>query len=220
MHSTDATSCLAAVEACIAKFGKIDILFHNGARLSPIRTVVDLDVKDFQSVINTNLCGAFYLAKAVIPYMRKQGKGVIVNTSSISGIGGDYGMAPYNAAKAGLINLTRTIAIDHAREGIRAVTICPGYMETRMTAGVAGKEELQNLLFGCTGIPMGRAGDLQEVARAVLFLASDDASYVTGHRKKTNLVSIVISADRHTALIVDGGWIAHNPSPPWGKYLD
>lgn len=179
----DPKSCLNAVEACITKFGRLDILFHNGARLSPITTVADHSIEVFQDVIHTNLCGAFYLAKAVIPHMRKQKKGVIINTASISGIRGDYGMASYNAAKAGLVNLTRTMAIDHAREGIRVVSVCPGFMATPMTHGVVtGNAELEADLF--ESIPMGRGGDPKEIARAVLFLASDDASYITGHRKK------------------------------------
>jgi meso-butanediol dehydrogenase/(S,S)-butanediol dehydrogenase/diacetyl reductase len=117
--------------------------------------------------------------------MRKQKKGVIINTASISGIRGDYGMASYNAAKAGLVNLTRTMAIDHARETIHVVSVCPGFMSTPMTHGVVtGNTELETDLF--ESIPMGRGGDPKEIARAVLFLASDDASYVTGHRKKSN----------------------------------
>jgi meso-butanediol dehydrogenase / (S,S)-butanediol dehydrogenase / diacetyl reductase len=155
------------------------VLFHNGARLCPITTVPDLNVSAFQTLINTNLCGAFYLAKAVIPHMQKQGKGVIINTSSVSGFGAEYGMAVYNTAKGGLISLTKGIAIDHAREGIRAVTICPGFMNTRMTEGVSGEMKAELL----ESIPMGRAPEREEVAQAVLFLASDEASYITGHRE-------------------------------------
>ncbi len=180
---TDASSCFKAVEACIAKFGRLDVLFHNAARLGPLTSVVDHDVEVFQRVINTNLCGAFYLAKAAIPHMRKQGKGVIINTASTSGARGDYGMASYNAAKGGLVNLTRTMAIDHAREGIRVVSVCPGFMPTPMTTAVVdGNPSLQEALFD--SIPMGRGGDPKEIGRTVLFLASDDASYITGHRKR------------------------------------
>lgn len=127
--------------------------------------------------------------------MKKLGKGVIVNTASISGIGGDYGLSSYNAAKAGLINLTRTIAIDHARDGIRAVTICPGFMDTSMTKGTLDNQKLKEDLF--ESIPMNRGGHPREVAQLVLFLASDDASYITGHRKESSceFVCVDLSAD-------------------------
>ena len=151
--------------------------------LSPIVPVVDHDIDVFNKVIMTNLCGAFYLAKAVVPHMKLVGKGVIVNTASISGVGGDYGLSSYNAAKGGLINLTRTIAMDHARDGIRAVTVCPGFMDTPMSEGVLQNEKLREELF--ESIPMNRGGHPTEVAQLVLFLASDEASYITGHRKES-----------------------------------
>lgn len=148
--------------------------------------MVDLDVAVFQNVIQTNLCGAFYVAKAVIPHMRKQGKGVIVNTASISGLAADYGLSAYNAAKGGIINLTRAMALDHAREGIRIVSVCPGFMRTAMTEGVVQQNPaLAEAVY--ESIPMGRGGDPAEVANAVLFLASDDASWITGHRKSSQL---------------------------------
>ncbi len=178
---SDPKSCFAAVDACIGKFKRIDVLFHNAAMLSPIVPVADHDVDVFNKVIMTNLCGAFYLAKAIIPHMKRQGKGVIVNTASVSGIGGDYGLSSYNAAKSGLINLTRTIAMDHARDGIRAVTVCPGFMDTPMSEATLKNEKLREELF--ESIPMNRGGHPNEVAQLVLFLASDEASYITGHRE-------------------------------------
>lgn len=170
------------MEACVKEYGRLDVLFHNAGRLGPISKAVDLDVEVFQKLIQTNLCGAFYVAKAVIPHMRRQGKGVIVNTASVSGLAADFGLAAYNAAKAGIINLTRAMALDHAREGIRIVSICPGFMLTPMTGDVVHHNTgLAEAIY--ESIPMGRGGDPSEVAKAVLFLASDDASWITGHRQ-------------------------------------
>ena len=173
--------CSAAVKACVEKYGKLDVLFHNAARLGVTSTVVDHDVELFQKVINTNLCSGFYLARAAIPEMRKQGKGAIVNTCSTSGLAGDYGLCSYNAAKAGMVNLTKAMALDHAREGIRVNCICPGYMFTAMTEGMRQAPALFKELNDT--IPMGHGTDPVDVGRCVLFLASDEAAFVTGHGK-------------------------------------
>lgn len=178
---SDPLECQQAIEACIQRFGRLDVLFHNGARLAAVSTVVDHELTLFQEVINTNLCGLFYLARAAIPQMRKQGKGSIVSTASTSGLSGDFGLCSYSAAKAGLINLSRTMALDHAREGIRVNTVCPGYMITPMTKVFREHEEIHKDLL--EGIPMGRGSDPKEIGRAVLFLASDEASYITGQGK-------------------------------------
>ena len=176
--------CSAAVKACVEKYGKLDVLFHNAARLGVTSTVVDHDVEMFQKVINTNLCSGFYLARAAIPEMRKQGKGAIVNTCSTSGLAGDYGLCSYNAAKAGMVNLTKAMALDHAREGIRVNCICPGYMFTAMTEGMRQAPALFKELNDT--IPMGHGTDPVDVGRCVLFLASDEAAFVTGHGKLGN----------------------------------
>jgi meso-butanediol dehydrogenase / (S,S)-butanediol dehydrogenase / diacetyl reductase len=111
--------------------------------------------------------------------MRRQGKGSIVATGSTAGLGADYWLAPYCAAKAGIINLCKAMAIDYAKEGIRVNAVCPGLMETpmvnRLTTQPRAREAIQDV------IPMGRSAHPAEVAKAVLFLASDDASYITGH---------------------------------------
>ena len=170
--------CEKAIAACIEKFGRLDVLFHNAGRLAPVGTVVDHDVKLFQDVINTNLCGLFYLGRAAIPQMRKQGKGAIVATASTSGRFGDYGLCAYSASKAGTINLIRTMALDHAKEGIRINAVCPGYMITPMTQGMRDNKALHEELLD--RVPMGRGADPKEIGRVVLFLASDDASYING----------------------------------------
>jgi meso-butanediol dehydrogenase/(S,S)-butanediol dehydrogenase/diacetyl reductase len=124
---SDPQDCETAINACIEKYGRLDVLFNNGARLGPVATVVEHDLTLFQQVVNTNLCGLFYLCRIAIPQMRKQGKGSIVATASTAGLAGDFGLCSYSAAKAGTVNLIRTMALDHAREGIRVNCVCPGY---------------------------------------------------------------------------------------------
>ncbi|OQV06495.1 hypothetical protein CLAIMM_11052 [Cladophialophora immunda] len=192
--------CENAVKACIERFGRLDVLFHNGARLGACATVVDHDITLFQQVVNTNLCGLFYLARVVIPQMRKQGKGTIVSTASTAGLAGDYGLCSYSAAKAGLVNLTRTMALDHAQENIRVNCVCPGYMVTPMTVPFRENEVMHEALL--ESIPMHRGSDPKEVARAVLFLASEDSSYITGQ-----------------AIAADGGWTASTGGPNFLKYM-
>jgi meso-butanediol dehydrogenase/(S,S)-butanediol dehydrogenase/diacetyl reductase len=127
-----------------------------------------------------------YGSRAVIPVMRAQGGGAIVNTASISGLFGDWGIPAYNAAKGAVVNLTKAMAADHARDNIRVNAVCPGGVETPLVADVVASRraqiEYQRL------VPQGRMGKPQEIAAAVAFLASDDASYITGHN-----------------LVVDGG---------------
>ena len=173
--------CEGAIQACVEKFGRLDVLFHNAARLAAPQTVVDLDVKLFQAVINTNLCSLFYLSRIAVPQMRKQGKGTIIATASTAGLAGNYGLASYSAAKAGMINLIRTMALDHAQEGIRINCVCPGYMITPMTQGMQKNKAVHAELL--ERIPMGRGSDPKEVGRTVLFLASEDASFITGECK-------------------------------------
>ena len=110
--------------------------------------------------------------------MLAQGGGAIVNTASISGLGGDYGFTAYNAAKGAVINYTKALAVDHAADGIRANAVCPGLIETQLTDGI--KEMPDLLQRWVDGIPMKRAGKPEEMASVIAFLASDDASYVTG----------------------------------------
>ena len=170
--------CEAAIKACVEKLGKLDILFHNAAQLCPMTTVPYHDLAQFQQIINTNLCSLFYLARIAIPQMQKQGEGVIVVTASTSAMSGEHGLPSYSASKAGMVNLMRSMAIDHAKDNIRINAICPGYMRTSMTEGLG---ELAKIVE--ESIPQGRGADPEEVARSVLFLASEDASFMTGHGK-------------------------------------
>ncbi|USW52056.1 Putative short-chain dehydrogenase/reductase SDR, NAD(P)-binding domain superfamily [Septoria linicola] len=162
------SSCASAVSACIAKLSRIDVLFHNGARLADLGTVVDQDIATFDAVVRTNLSGLFYLSRAVIPPMKAQATGgSIVVTASTAGLFGDYGLCSYSAAKAGSVNLVRTMALDHARDGIRLNAVCPGYMVTPMTEGFRSEKHVHEALL--ESIPLNRGAQPEEVGSAVLF---------------------------------------------------
>lgn len=195
-YALDVTD-LAAVEAMMAeaadRFGKIDIVFNN-AGISSMGRVDEIDVEHWHRVIDVDLNAVFYGCRAALPHLRANGGGAIVNTASISGLFGDWGLPAYNAAKGAVMNLTRTLAADHARDNIRVNAVCPGGVETGMTEALAqsrrAQEQYQRL------VPMARMGLAHEIASAVAFLASDDASYVTGH-----------------GLVVDGGVTATTGQP-------
>ena len=121
-----------------------------------------------------------------------------MNTASISGMGGDYGLAAYNAAKGAVLNYTRTLAIDHARDGIRVNAVCPGPIDTPLARTLLENEKIAREYR--ERIPMGRVGTAEEVASVVAFLASDDAAYVTG-----------------AAIVVDGGLTAATGQPNFTK---
>jgi len=164
-------------DACVDRFGRLDVAFLN-AGIGMYGKATDLEPKWWREVLAVDLDAIFYGCRAAIPQLRKAGGGSIVNTASISGLFGDYGLLAYNAAKGGVVNLTRALAIDHAHEGIRVNAVCPGPIETPLAKGlvdhpIVGPEYARN-------IPMGRVGRAEEVAGVVAFLASEDASYVTG----------------------------------------
>lgn len=188
----------AAIAAAVAQHGRIDILFNN-AGVGCFGKTPDLDPAEWERVIAIDLNAVFYACHAAIPHMPKPG-GAIVNTASISGIAGDYNFTAYNAAKAAVINYTRSMAIDHAREGLRVNALCPGLIATPLTAATDQLPELKRVWHG--SIPMGRAGTPKEMAEVVCFLASDAASYMTG--------SIVVA---------DGGQTAWTGQPDVAPYI-
>ena len=168
--------------------GPIDVLINN-AGVNIRGTVDQLPESDWDAVIDTNLKGPFLVAKVVAPGMVKRGWGRVVNLGSILGAVGLGGRAPYASSKAGVINLTRVMALEWAGTGVTVNTICPGPFATEMNRALLDDPVKYQEFIKL--IPMGRWGELHELTGAVLFLASDASSFVTG-----------------TALFVDGGWTA------------
>ena len=184
----DEVSCQAMVDATVATFGRLDVLFSNAGISGNRARTADVSTQDWHRVININLNGVFFCARAAIPEMLKTGGGVIVNTASVDGQVGMATVPHYVASKHAVIGLTKNIALEYGRDNIRAVAIAPGFVATQMTAqGLA--EEDQALLNSM--IPLGRAARPEEIANMVLWLSSDKASYVTGscHNVDAGLVS-------------------------------
>jgi len=176
-----ASSAKRMVNRTISVFGRIDVLFNN-AGISIGGTAEDMTDEDWDRVIGVNLKGAFLMTKYAIPYMKKQRSGVIVNNSSELGLVGDRGCPAHCASKGALIVMTKAMALDYAKYNIRVNCVNPGTIDTPMLAAAArsSHDPKRYLREEVLSIPMGRLGMPEDVARAVLFLASDDASFVTG----------------------------------------
>ncbi|MBU6372419.1 MAG: SDR family oxidoreductase [Alphaproteobacteria bacterium] len=187
------------VAAAVAAFGRIDILVNN-AGIGSFATVADISLEEWRKVLAIDLDGVFYGCRAAIPHMRKTGGGAIVNIASASGLAGDFSFAAYNTAKGGVVNLTRAAAIDHAREGIRINAVCPGPVATPIIAAVDDMPGVRAMWD--ERVPMGRFAQPEEIASVVAFLASSDASYVTG-----------------AIVSVDGGLMAHTGQPNLPRVL-
>ena len=171
----------SAVKAAIERFGKIDILVNN-AGMTRDTLLLRMKRSDWDSVLQTNLSGAFFCTQAAIGSMIKQRWGRIVNITSVFGQTGQAGQANYSASKAGLIGFTMAMAREVASRNITSNAVAPGYIETAMTEGLS--PELKSKVNEM--IPLGRAGTDNEVASAVKFLASEEAGYITGHVLKVN----------------------------------
>jgi 3-oxoacyl-[acyl-carrier protein] reductase len=171
----------AAVKAALERFGKIDILVNN-AGMTKDTLLMRMKRADWDSVIQTNLSGAFFCTQAVISSMLKQRWGRIINITSVFGQTGQAGQANYSASKAGLIGFTMAMAREVASRNITVNAVAPGYIETAMTANLAAelKAKVNEM------IPLGRAGSDMDVAHAVRFLASEEAGYITGHVLNVN----------------------------------
>ncbi|MEK7367625.1 MAG: 3-oxoacyl-ACP reductase FabG, partial [candidate division NC10 bacterium] len=165
----------------LARFGRVDLLVNN-AGITRDRTFVRMDEEAWAAVLSVNLNGVFYCTKAFLDGMLERRYGRIVHISSIVGQTGNYGQANYAAAKAALLGLTKTLAKELATKGITVNAVAPGFIETEMVAAVP--EETRGKIV--KQIPMGRLGTAQEVAKGVVFLLSDDASYITGQTLNVN----------------------------------
>lgn len=191
---SDHVAVSALVEACVAEFGGLDILYNN-AGIGCFGQTPDLSIEEWHRVVAVNLDAVFYGCRAAIPHMRKRGGGAIVNTASASGMAADFGFTAYNATKAAVINYTRSLAIDHAADNIRANAVCPGPVETPILMN--GVNAIPGLKAEWEGVvPAKRFARPEEIAAVAAFLVSDDASFVTG-----------------VSVPVDGGLTAHTGQP-------
>lgn len=163
------------VRLVLEQYGKIDILVNN-AGITKDGMLSKLSVEDFQKVIDVNLTGVFHCTQAVLPSMAAQGKGKIINTSSVSGVYGNVGQTNYAATKAGVVGMTKTWAKELGRKGINVNAVAPGFIETAMTAKVPEKILDQMKMM----VPLGRLGLPEDIANAYLFLASEESNYVNG----------------------------------------
>jgi NAD(P)-dependent dehydrogenase (short-subunit alcohol dehydrogenase family) len=179
----------AAVRAAVDAFGRIDILFNN-AGTNIRKNVVDMPDEDWHTIMDTNVKGAFLVARAVARQMVRHGSGTIINMSSMSAVSAEPTKAVYAASKGAIALLTKGLAMELAPHGIRVNAIAPGYMLTSLVKGglEADPERKQRVL---ARIPLGRLGEPEEIGGALVFLASDAASYITG-----------------TTITIDGGWTA------------
>jgi NAD(P)-dependent dehydrogenase (short-subunit alcohol dehydrogenase family) len=189
--SEEATA-VAATQQARAAFGRLDIVFNN-AGIDPLRarSVTETDTADWDRVLDVNVRSAFLISRAAIPLIREGGGGSIVNTASVAGLKPGADETAYSVSKAAMISLTAAIALDYAGDGIRANCVCPGFMEMVMTdrrRDLTEQQQAARAAGAAARVPLGRQGTYEEVARAVLFLAGPDASYITG-----------------AALVVDGG---------------
>lgn len=180
---TSAEAVANVVRQVVDAFGTIDIL-HNNVGVTSMGDVIEASEESWRQVIDTNLTGAFLTCKHVLPTMLAQGSGAIVNVSSLASIQiNNYPYISYYAAKAGLNHFTRAMAVQYAASGVRANAVLPGVIDTPLIrTQIAGRYEDTDAMMKArhAASPMGRMGDAWDVARAALFLASDDAAYITG----------------------------------------
>lgn len=179
------------VEEFIKHFGSIDILFNNAGILEA-GTAVTTSVESWDKMMDINVRGMYLMTKHVLPHMQKQGSGVIINNGSVLSHIGCQNAVAYNTTKGAVLQFTRSLAVDHAKEGIRANAICPGFIMTKMNEDFLGnppdaQEQLDDIAAQI--VPLGYRGEVKDIAYALVYMASDESKYMTGAH-----------------LTVDGGW--------------
>jgi meso-butanediol dehydrogenase/(S,S)-butanediol dehydrogenase/diacetyl reductase len=183
------SSIVQAVAAVRERLGSIDVLINAAGVGGGFDVAHVLEQEDWDRTLDINLKGTWLVAKHVLPDMLERGAGSIVNVASVEGLEGFSGSLAYNASKGGVVLVTKNMALDYGKSGIRVNCVCPGLIETPLTQQIADIPEIQQQMVSWHALE--RAGKPAEVANAILFLASDEASFVTGH-----------------SLVVDGGWTA------------
>ena len=191
VSSADEVQNLA--QRVIDEYGRVDVLVNNAGVIVQSR-IHEISLNDWETLMATDLNGVFYCTHYFMPELLKT-KGNVVNISSVSGLGGDWGMSVYNAAKGAVTNFTRALAMDYGADGVRVNAICPGFTFTELTEDMKQNEPLLQKFY--ERIPLKRAGEPEDIADAIAFIASDDARYITG-----------------VNLPVDGGLTASNGQPP------
>lgn len=182
----------ALVAAAVQRFGGLDVMVNN-AGIAPEGSVLEVSLEDWQATLATDLSGVFHGCRAALPHLLER-RGCIVNVASVSGLGADWALAAYNAAKGGVVNLTRGLAMDFGAQGVRVNAVCPSLTRTPMTEEMFGDADLMRRFM--ERLPLRRAAEPADIAGVVAFLASDDARFVNG-----------------VNLPVDGGVTASNGQP-------
>lgn len=185
-------ACAALIEATVGRFGRLDVLVNN-AGTATFGSFTDIDAAAWRATMATNVEGVIHCCRSAMPHLLRS-RGNIVNVSSVSGLGGDWGLSFYNASKGAVSNLTRALALEFGSRGVRVNAVNPSLTVTDMSQGITGSAELMARFVD--RIPLGRAAEPAEVADVIAFLASDDARFVSG-----------------VNLPVDGGLTASNGQP-------